>query len=724
MLKTPPFLLAAALLFWGWQVGLLVPGVVLALAIEGSRYAPARWDLADEDYNRIWTLSGVLLLGAIAYALFARDGAGAVSSFLQADSFAARSRSISMASQTMLILVGWLPLIFTPMLAAQAYGRRPAIQLSTFSLYWRWRMRALARSGAANSPARREPEIHVAYPFFALCLLAASTGNVRNGTFYAGAAVLLGWALIPHRSARFTRSVWILCIAAAMGLGFLAHSGLTRLEKWIDQLHTSIVSNFANRDVDPNESRTAIGEIGSLKLSGKIVLRVAASPTGQTPNLLRKSSYNRFESPRWFGIHKKFDSVFFESDEKTWELIPNSTPTARVRVWRYFPGGKGVLAVPNETVQLEEFSAFQLETNRLGTVRMVDGPRLASYDALSGGGKALDSPPDEDDLAIPESERAALARVIADLDLDPAGESVEKAAHSLQSFFQNHFEYTTYQSIPFNTDTNTTALASFLLDRRAGHCEYFGSATVLLLRALNVPARYAVGYSVQERRGEEFIVRQRHAHAWALYFDASKNRWIDLDTTPGSWSAIEGENAPWWEPLRDSLSAAWFHFSKWRWTGDKSIVRQGLLAVFAVSIAVLVMRLVLRKRTQRRNTTGGSNTGTAADWPGLDSEFFHIESQLATDGFERASGEPMASWLTRLENSTAKDERIQSLRELGHFHDRYRFDPAGLTAEERDGFRRRCMQWLEKGPSGSIVTPPLPPTRAPEGDRDGSAISR
>src|SRR5205807_1199702 len=65
-----------------------------------------------------------------------------------------------------------------------------------------------------------------------------------------------------------------------------------------------------------------------------------------------------------------------------------------------------------------------------------------------------------------------------------------------------------------------SALEEFLLNSRAGHCEYFATATTLLLRAAGVPARYAVGFSVQEwsRLEQRYIVRARHAHSWTLAY--------------------------------------------------------------------------------------------------------------------------------------------------------------------------------------------------------------
>ena len=91
-----------------------------------------------------------------------------------------------------------------------------------------------------------------------------------------------------------------------------------------------------------------------------------------------------------------------------------------------------------------------------------------------------------------------------------------------------------------NGSRANTPLTRFLLTSRSGHCEYFATATVLLLRQLGIPARYAVGYYVHEPAGSGYVVRERDAHAWCLAWNRQTGSWDDFDTTPASWVAIEG----------------------------------------------------------------------------------------------------------------------------------------------------------------------------------------
>jgi aryl-alcohol dehydrogenase-like predicted oxidoreductase len=50
-MKTPPLLLGAALVFWGWQTGFLPAGLVMAAALEGARGVRARREFSDDDFR-------------------------------------------------------------------------------------------------------------------------------------------------------------------------------------------------------------------------------------------------------------------------------------------------------------------------------------------------------------------------------------------------------------------------------------------------------------------------------------------------------------------------------------------------------------------------------------------------------------------------------------------------------------------------------------------------
>ena len=219
-------------------------------------------------------------------------------------------------------------------------------------------------------------------------------------------------------------------------------------------------------------------------------------------------------------------------------------------------------------------------------------------------------------------EKPALAQIAAELKL--ADKTPEEAVRVLESFFSRKFEYSAWLGDPSLRSATRNPISEFLLRRRKGHCEYFATATTLLLREARIPARYAVGYAVQERKGREYIVRARHAHAWCLAW--VNGAWRAVDTTPGSWTEIEAAHATFWEPISDAWSRLWFSFSKWRWAQTQW--RRYLLLFIGLLLLGMLARLLMTKGWRRAQKAGNSKGGSPFRL-GHDSEFYLIEKRLA-----------------------------------------------------------------------------------------------
>ena len=76
------------------------------------------------------------------------------------------------------------------------------------------------------------------------------------------------------------------------------------------------------------------------------------------------------------------------------------------------------------------------------------------------------------------------------------------------------------------------AIDEFWLDRRDGFCEHFAAAFVVVMRALDVPARVVTGYQGTDPIPVDgyYLVRQSSAHAWAEYWQAGVG-WVRADPT-------------------------------------------------------------------------------------------------------------------------------------------------------------------------------------------------
>src|SRR5258708_7569767 len=105
-MKTPQFLLGAALLFWGWAANFFVVAAVLAVLLESSRFLSLRWEFSDGELNRVWDLCTLLFLGAAAY-LYSNEE----------------------IKNSAFVFAQWQPFLFFPIIAAQCYGSSSTISL-------------------------------------------------------------------------------------------------------------------------------------------------------------------------------------------------------------------------------------------------------------------------------------------------------------------------------------------------------------------------------------------------------------------------------------------------------------------------------------------------------------------------------------------------------------------------------------------------------------------
>ena len=89
----------------------------------------------------------------------------------------------------------------------------------------------------------------------------------------------------------------------------------------------------------------------------------------------------------------------------------------------------------------------------------------------------------------------------------------------------------------------------FWYDRKEGFCEHIASSFVILMRALDVPARIVTGYQGGERNAVDdfWVVRQSDAHAWAEVWYEGRG-WVRVDPTsavsPGRTGASQRLVAP------------------------------------------------------------------------------------------------------------------------------------------------------------------------------------
>ncbi|MDO9218095.1 MAG: DUF3488 and transglutaminase-like domain-containing protein, partial [Lacisediminimonas sp.] len=95
----------------------------------------------------------------------------------------------------------------------------------------------------------------------------------------------------------------------------------------------------------------------------------------------------------------------------------------------------------------------------------------------------------------------------------------------LAMFRQQNFRYTLAPPL-----LGQHTVDDFLFNTRAGFCEHYANAFVVLMRAMDIPARVVTGYQGGEMNqpGEYMTIRQSDAHAWAEVWLEGRG-WVRID---------------------------------------------------------------------------------------------------------------------------------------------------------------------------------------------------
>jgi hypothetical protein len=623
--------------------------IPMALVFEAANFVSWRLNLSDTDFNRIADLSAVALVAAVVYQFDANLFHG-VYGVLQ-----------------------WSPPVLFALPLAQAYSGRRGIRLTALILS--------IRHAEAKRQITEHRSIDIRWPYLVVCVLAASTTPAHGQWFYPGFCVLAGWGLWAARARRYRPVLWFGAMFVTLGIAFAGQNAVITLRASVEPMMVDWFHDRFWSFQNPFRSYTAIGSVGKLKLSDRILLRVRPGRGNAAPRLLHEASYQILSNDTWLAGNTKFDDVIATRGGTRWSLRRPHNRTRSVKVSGYMRRGQGLLSVPLGTTHIDSLPVDKVQLNPLGALKVEGAPDLASYEAFYEPSEDFVAGPDIHDRQLPFTQDDYLGGLVDTLGLNglPADQVVERIETHLSTY-----------SYSLDLGQSKVSIRDFLLETRSGHCEFFASATVLLLRAAGVPARYAAGYSVQEYSELEsaYVVRRRHAHTWALaWVDGG---WVEVDTTPATWADIERQAVPWWMSGYDLLSWLRHQMSAARLDGDRD--RRGVLLWLLPGLVAVLLWRVLRRR--RLVSAELSRNRWRADSPGLDSEFYLIARQLRSAGLKQRDGETTTHWLSR----NADDGSLPGSKELFDtilpLHYSHRFDPAGLSRLKRSSLRAAVVAWL------------------------------
>jgi transglutaminase-like putative cysteine protease len=253
-------------------------------------------------------------------------------------------------------------------------------------------------------------------------------------------------------------------------------------------------------------------------------------------------------------------------------------------------------------------------------------------------------------------------------------------------------------------------LEDFLFHQSAGHCEYFASATAVLLRLSGVPTRYVNGFLGGEWNdlGKYLAVRDNRAHSWVEAYVGSAG-WVRVDSTP---SANAGSHMSRLRQIVDSIEFYWS-----RWIIDYDVSRQVELAkriggrvgsgqksfdltdvkrwgrtAAGVLVAGFVVFFVVRhlRGRMRLGTRGPRAAGLGRSAPAIFRLYDQSLARLARRGHRRESGETPREFAARM-----RAEALPLADTLGDLTEHYvaaRFGQREVPPEVLAGLERAASE--------------------------------
>lgn len=313
--------------------------------------------------------------------------------------------------------------------------------------------------------------------------------------------------------------------------------------------------------------RIDLGEVGSLRADPTLALRVEIPdlPDPPPPRVelhLRGTAFDMYDGRAWSRTQTGIEPVPSHFGTLTIRRRPHRRRD-RVITIDLEPIDPPVLFVPRRAVALRMRPRGQgspkgnveLFAGGEGEIRYRTNERGARYQVFLGNEN------ERSHEVLSDEERARYLQLppnlpprIGELAKSIVGNriGVWEKANFIQEYLRENYRYDL--SSPSGGAENP--LDDFLFNTRSGHCEFYSTAMVVLLRELGIPARNVTGFlgGTYNRFGQFYAVRQGDAHSWVEVF-IDELGWTTFDPTPAAEGQGQAQLKGVFATLRDFFEA-------------------------------------------------------------------------------------------------------------------------------------------------------------------------
>lgn len=299
------------------------------------------------------------------------------------------------------------------------------------------------------------------------------------------------------------------------------------------------------------------------------------------PRYLRLNSFSTYTGKGWKQTAVTMPSDTPLTSQPISVVSPPRGPNGGLLIW------PGLAAPPQEPIVNGEVLEFTIkDSNNTFQTVISPGPLVEvrgnpqNYTRLAQGLVTMDKRLEFDEFLIAYALVPNQSPVTKDAVLPPALEPIEdlflsesniparvrdltyrvtknaKTDYEKAIAIQNAIESrVTYNLGAERTPAESDPVDYFLFESNEGYCDLFASSMTLMARAAGLPARYTIGYIVNDDETDEdgfYSIKARDYHAWAeIYFEGIG--WIPFDPTEGAPSAdgaergAVGAGVPWYK---------------------------------------------------------------------------------------------------------------------------------------------------------------------------------